>query len=86
MQFGFEAKYGRDRYSARRDHNQHDHVLAHRTSSRAAVRALRRLGHLRDNTQCLTLAAEEDLAIEGKLGNSEVGAERTPNNDQTDAA
>lgn len=68
------------------DHRQHDHVLAHRTLRQAAVCVLRRLAYLRDNTQRLSLAAQRNLKVEGKLENREVGMKRTSNSDQTYSA
>ena len=68
--------------TAQCDRHQHDHVLAHRTLGRTAVRTLRRLGHLRDNTPRLGLAAQRNLKVEGKLENREVGVKRTSNSDQ----
>ena len=35
------------------------------------------MGHLRDDPQCLNLANQRNLAIEGKLRNREVSVERT---------
>ena len=51
-----------------------------------SVRALRRVGRVRDGPQFINLADQLNLQIEGKLGNREVSVERTSDSNQADSS
>ena len=40
------------------------------------------MGHLRDNSECLTLVAQQGLTLKSKLKNREIGIERTSYSDK----
>ena len=40
------------------------------------------MGHLRDNSECLTLVAQQGLTLKNKLKNFEIGIERTSYSDK----